>query len=455
MKNTFKTFMILSAFVAASAFIAPRPALASGLCESASSAEDSFNDMNQDIVDDYNNALEQIQWFIDLKLMDTAKQEMMERLDEFQRNFGAGFKEWWHDNDEGDDPEPKGLYEHLKPFTQQLAQARIEQTLHLGQQVDAQIINETALRLQEQRVKAQETYAVNKSACQVDTMGAAQSAAQTASRAVARGFTMDNQQRTLNSRPSGPAPTTPGAYRDQYNIAKAASISPAAEQAAIFKEYQDYFCDPANGGQGCTTAGPLAGKNTDLGGLLWGNKQSAKLDNSPEGENNRRIRNAVLRTMISPRTAPPVPKDVTEKTPGQEEILRRRAHAARVNTIYNVVSQILADRVESSAAGITADEIRTASGVDPSDASVSPSYREIQEAMSRDRFVHPEYTSRLLGSPTEIAREEVGVNAVRMQQMNDLYKRLEEMVFMEAAVYAEELDGRMPGDDTRDVQTRQ
>jgi hypothetical protein len=51
----------------------------------------------------------------------------------------------------------------------------------------------------------------------------------------------------------------------------------------------------------------------------------------------------------------------------------------------------------------------------------------------------------MVNAPEEVVREQGAINALKMQQMNDLYKRLEEMVFMEAATFAEELDGAIPG----------
>lgn len=443
MMKTGKTIPRILAFALCGFLLLPAPAQAL-LCEEASMAEEAIDDMNQKIVDDFNDLLEQEQWFIDHKLMETAKHEMTARINEFADNLTEGFGEWWRDNNEGDDPEPKGLFEHLKPIAKQLHFTRTQQTQHLGALVDAEMTNETVLRLQQQHVKATQKYAVNENSCQLDTVGTVQSAAAVKSRAIAQGFTADNQPRILNSKPAGAAPATPGLYRDQYDIAKAASKGGVTEQAAQFKEYQQYFCNPAAGDQGCTAPGLLAGKNTDLPGLLWGNRQSSELGATPAGENNRRVHNAVLRTMISPRTAPPIPKDAVDTVKGEEQILRRRAHAGRTNAVYNVVSAMLAERVGT--AGVDTADIRVASGLDMSDASVTASYREIQEAMSRDRFINPEYTARLIGSPTEVAREEVGVNAMRMQQMSDMYKRMEEMLVMEAAVYAGELDKKMPGD---------
>lgn len=435
----------------------PRPAYASGACETAADAEQQIDELNQDVVDLFNDLLEQEQNFIDLKLMDTSKQEIMARIDEFGDNFAKGLAEFWRDNNDGNDPEPKGLYEQLKLMTTQLHQAKIQQTMQLGALIDAELANEVALHQQQQQVAAQQAMTTSQQGCQLDTVGSQLGAASVKTRAIARGFTLDNQPRQFNSAPSGPAPSTPGLYRDQHNLAKAAAKGPEYEQKVLYDEYQQYFCDPAAGDAGCSTPGTLAGQNTDLPALLWGDKQSADLGDSTTGENNRRVRAAALRTLISPRSTAPIPPDVANSMTGKEELLRRRAHTARINAVYNVVAQMMADRVSVTnfAPDVSPADIRTASGVDPSESAVNPSYREIQEAMSRDRFIHPEYTAQLIGAPWEVAREEVGVNATRMQVMSDLYKRAEEMVFMEAAIYAEDLDKQMPGNGVEKTGVRQ
>jgi len=61
---------------------------------------------------------------------------------------------------------------------------------------------------------------------------------------------------------------------------------------------------------------------------------------------------------------------------------------------------------------------------------------------------------RIVSNPEQVVREKGAVTALLMQQMNDLYKRMEEMVFMEASVYAGELDARVPAQPTYRQPTR-
>src|SRR5690606_22709384 len=127
--------------------------------------------------------------------------------------------------------------------------------------------------------------------------------------------------------------------------------------------------------------------------------------------------------------------EVLKLPTGQEAFLKRRAHTARTNAIYNVVTQMIAARAKvQSDTGDQVADVRAASGIDMTDASVDPSYREIQQAMSKERFINKDYIVKLLSEPESLIKEQGGINATRLQEMNDLYKRMEEAVFMETAV---------------------
>ncbi len=43
------------------------------------------------------------------------------------------------------------------------------------------------------------------------------------------------------------------------------------------------------------------------------------------------------------------------------------------------------------------------------------------------------------------------LNALRLQTMNDIYRRSEEMLFMEAAEYARDLNGQVPRSATNNI----
>ncbi len=46
----------------------------------------------------------------------------------------------------------------------------------------------------------------------------------------------------------------------------------------------------------------------------------------------------------------------------------------------------------------------------------------------------------MVNEPEAVVKEQGSINAIKMQQMNDIYKRWEELLFMSAAQYASSLD---------------
>jgi hypothetical protein len=190
---------------------------------------------------------------------------------------------------------------------------------------------------------------------------------------------------------------------------------------------------------------------TDIAGLLWGDRQTIDMDNG----GNQLFVQAAQRFLISPLSADPIARDATSASPGQESWLLRRSHETRVNAIYNVIGRMVSERAGRARpnADVTSD-IRSAAGIDLTNVSSDPSYREIQQALSKERFYNPEYISSLVDDPSAVVREQGAINAIRLQQLNDMYQRMEEMVFMQAAVYAADLDRQVPPDATEEIEKK-
>jgi hypothetical protein len=405
-------------------------------CETSSGASNAFNEMAQDVVERYNEFAEQEKNFIDKKLNDTAKKEINARFDEFSKNVTKAFEELWK-RSSPDDDYPR-LVDAMKMQSKQMSVARTTQTMDIGKLVDAEMQSEAVAELNKKEFEAQKRYVVNESGCLVDSTAKDRTKLEVMSRALARGFAQDAQPRALNA-----APTTTGGTGFQAfsrELAQASAEGPASQQRVLIEEYQQYWCDPERGDQGCTTPGSLAGKNTDLPGLLWGDKQSIDLST----DDGRRIKDAVLRTIIAPRVRQPIPPGVVGTTRGDQEMVLRRADAARLNTVYNVVGQMLAERVGLPGSNGSSKAILESAGVAPENASFDDSYAQIRQAMGRGRFNDPNFVASLIASPAEAVRNQIGINATKMQLMNDILKRQEEMLFMEAAAYASELDNRVP-----------
>jgi len=401
-------------------------------CETSPNAQNEFKGLADDIVDELNNFITQEENFITELVTHRAKYEMVNRLYEFDTNTRAALTAWWNDD----------LLPAMKQQTQQLSTDQVDQSRTLGSLLDAQIQNEAVNDINQQQVQSQRMYEPNELSCQVDslTVGDGGTKGITKAKAVARALTragaIDDQKRRANAKGS---PSEQGV---------------GAEMNWTWKQYVDKFCDPDNGDQGCTTAGDadMAGKHINLPGLLWGNKQTIDMSN----QKNVDIVEAVKRYFINPTSPNPIPAAVVKSSAGQEMMLDRRANSARLNTIYNAVGQMISER--SSGSGVDTSAIRgsnstsnsdgttttTGAGLPADDTSNDASYRELMTAMSVDRYHDPAYITRMVQYPEATVREMGSINAIKMQQMNDIYKRQEEMLFMEAAMYANTLDGDKP-----------
>jgi len=407
--NTGQGSKTLAALAAGLLFMVPAPAFAP--CENAVTATSQFNTLVRDLASDLNDFIEQESNFIDDKITKTATDEVSERLEEFDENFRAGMSEWWRDH----------FLPALQDMTAQLHAANIDQSMAFGKLMDGQMLNEFSQEMQFRQVEAQRRYMPSETTCQVDTVGPGMLRAQRMARAVTRALTVETQPLRMN----GEGTISEGGTGEY--VAKA------------WEEYTSMFCDPDKGGMGCgATPGTRAGEHTDIPSLLWGDKLTIDATDAE----NQQVINAALRYLISPWAPDPIAEDVVDTPAGREALLQRRAQAGRVNAVYMVMSQLISERVGGS--GVDTSDVRTAAGLPPADASSDASYREIVNAVNKDRFHNPEYVVRMVSNPEQVVREKGAVTSMLMQQMNDLYKRMEEMVFMEASVYAGELDARMP-----------
>lgn len=420
--NKRKTGVFVPAIALALAFpVLFAPSAARAQCENSFTATSTFNQMAQDIADDLNDFIEQEENFIEDKITNTAKNEVITRLEEFDQNIREGLSVWWREHFEP----------ALKEMTTQLHASQIDQSRAYGSMMDAQNQNEYMQDLQKREVEAVRRYQPNEMSCQLDSIALGDISSGSSSGGVGKAARMARASARALAKQSQP--------RRQNAQGTPAGRSTAAEQNERWEEYIARFCDPDKGGQGCDGApGDLAGRHVDLPSLLWGDRQTIDAT-SPD---NQLVVDSVLKYMLAPKSLPPVPENVVQAPAGQQMLLRRRTLTARQNTIYNSVALMIGQRLSGS--NVNTQEVRTASGLPAADASTDASYAEIVHAVSKDRFHNPQYIVRLIESPEQVIREQGTVNAVRLQQMNELYKRMEEMVFMEVSAHASAMDMDIP-----------
>jgi len=315
--------------------------------------------------------------------------------------------------------------------------------------------------------EAQTRYAPSYLACDIDSTGPGLNRAYQISRALNRTLALDDAPRRENAAQASTWPT----INDAGNWVAQPTTSFNGTGQDINAQWQEYvakYCDNTMGDQGCTTPGLDAGRQKDIGALLWG----PQLTIDPTNMENIRVMQATLRYLVDPlapdvipQTVVPMPNtNVAQAAQGREAILGRHAEMAYVNTIYNTLGAMLSERIGGSQVDVSL--MRAAAGIPqvdttPFEANMPPSsspqnlpnnfgasYRETQEAMTRDRFNDPQYLVKMLANPEQVARERNTLTALRLQTMNDIYRRQEELLFMEAAEYGRDLNSQIPHAET-------
>jgi hypothetical protein len=403
----------LAALAVALAFSAARPAAAA--CETAGAAGAAIGSVSAGGSDYISRFVTQEKSFEE-NIMRTAFKQLVNYYTKFGENILDALTNWAAKNWKGS----------LQSMTRALHVSQVDQTYRLGQMMDAQLMVEESSRMAGHLIDAYRRYAPSELACQIDSVGSGQSRAYQMSRALNRALAMDYAPRFSN------AVGTPSANGRGSDV------------ESVWREYVNYFCDYTMGDQGCAavappaTPPPLAGRQKDLGGLLWGPKMTIDLSNL----DNLTAIKALLRYTVNPLASDPVPAKVVNTPAGRHAILARRADLAYANTIYNTLGAMLSERVGGS--NVDVRQMRAAAGVPTADASANASYYEIQQAMTRDRFTSPDYLVHLQGSSPQVLREQATLNALRLQVMNDTFRRLEERLFMESAGYGRELNSQIP-----------
>lgn len=348
------------------------------------------------------------------------------------------------------------LNQSTKFMTMELHVSQVDQTYRLGQLQDAEIMTEEEGRKENLIDDSQKRYMPSDMACVIDTTGPGLNKAYQISRALNRTLALDDEPRRENAWGSWPVMDTSG----KWTLQKTTSYNGAAQDVnALWQTYTTKYCDNTMGDQGCTTPGADAGFHKDIGALLWGSQLTIDPTNP---EKIREIQDT-LRFIVDPLAPDPIPQTVipmpgqvkAQAAQGREAILERHAEMAYVNTIYNTLGAMLSERIGGS--GVDVSVMRQAAGI-PQAATTSgtvpnvgASYREVQEAMTRDRFDDPKYIVKMLSNPEQVARERNLMSALRLQTMNDIYHRQEELLFMEASEYGRDLNGQIPRAETGNV----
>ena len=103
--------------------------------------------------------------------------------------------------------------------------------------------------------------------------------------------------------------------------------------------------------------------------------------------------------------------------------------------------------------GQTVREIRERAGVPADLISDNPSYNEIMLAMTKERFLDPDYYTRMLNDISALKQEQASVKAYITMQLQDIYQMQEQINILMAARASMRLDQGNQGEMNRSGST--
>ncbi|MFH1158552.1 MAG: hypothetical protein V1721_06680 [Pseudomonadota bacterium] len=309
----------------------------------------------------------------------------------------------------------------LRQITGQLYAARVDQSRQLGSLIDAQSVNRTARLEQELQLRSQQNTLPGEMVCVAGSYSAALSQMMRLSSALTKGF-----KRDLIARAEG----APGSSSER---------GIAEDQLLRWTRYCTEFHDPANNnGMGLApncllyplSPGALPNGDVDIEGFLL--KDTINMSNTDEYA----TAVAMLQNLVQPVIRERIPDNTIETPTGQEAIIRVQHQESINNVTANAVADILSRRAGIPAAFALPPllrNVRLKAGVDPARVSDNPSYNEIMLAMTKERFLNPEYFVRIRDNPGAIKQEQASVNAYVTLQMQDIYRMQEQINLLLAA----------------------
>jgi hypothetical protein len=338
---------------------------------------------------------------------------------DFAQDHQAGWylmdhvQKWWNNE----------MLPSMKSMTAQLNAGVIDQNRQIGSMLDTQSMSNTNALVQQKEYEATKNMAPADRTCVAATPMGGSSQSIKLANSLAQGY-----RNEVSGRSAGAPGTT-------------AERGWAADQKARIDTYCNVFNDPkVNAGETpCPspgTPGALPNADVDIENFLL--KDTIDL----RDPNQAAAASAILTNIVQPRVKDRLPDDAVNTPQGQEWILQNE----HIRSIRNIATDVVASMISRRAAipnatvGTNIRDLRERIGIDPSRISNTPSYQEIMQAMTKERFMDPDYYATMAGSLGQARQEQTMVNAYIVLQMQDVYKLQEQINALLAARAAMKLN---------------
>ena len=334
------------------------------------------------------------------------RQPLMDKMNWFWAQWGGAY-----------DPntQKRGAWQGVAA---QLSAGTLDQSRQLGSFNDTSNVQAAALDEQQQRVKSKFLYQPTDQACRFDTTARYMTPVRSTSEALENGYEWDFVQLGINEKNS------------------IAQYGPADLQRKLWDNYTKIFCDyqaengsPANNNAGCTA--DLPDKDIDvLASKMLFSKQTIDMQHKDAGGNYDVI-DAVNQMMMNITgyivPDPMLPGALKSPSPASmEQLLTRRKYVAQMDAVGSLLYSIVSERSPGPQANEIYDLRTKQMGVATTDASQTPSQREIRQS-TVEQLWDPNYYKNLYDNPSTIAQKELYLKAYSLQMLYDLISKQEKI----------------------------
>jgi len=284
-----------------------------------------------------------------------------------------------------------------------------EQTSAFGKMIDSQTQTKTQAMIQQLERTGRLQLRPSENVCMAKTQNSAMVRTEHVASAISSGYQTETVSREMNSLGS----STENGFGQDLRIR--------------WEDYTTIFCSAnSNGGggaAGCAADGTMPNSDVNIEQFLL----SDTIDQGPPEA--QIAAQTILRNLVEPRVLEPIAESALNSPTGRESFMTRR-HLMAVRQIpVSVVGNIIARRtgVPGNPAALQTQAIRTTAGVPAADISANPSYNETMLAMTKERFLHPEYFKEVSGSIEKAQQEQASVEEYISIQLLDIYDLQEQI----------------------------
>lgn len=308
----------------------------------------------------------------------------------------------------------KRLRPMLFKIASQFSVLEAQKQAMIGIAMDADVQNRVMTQLQIEELRARRSTRPGNNVKVAATMAGGMQRAKAMTKNYNIADTVGTSGRTASgSTDSTPTTSTTGSTSTDDDYSGGAVTDLSKRWDAYIARYCEK--DENNGNSGCTSDKSFAGEDVDVSSTLFA-KETIDLSDDD-------VRKSVSDLVTN--IAEPFVKDfsvgnVSESEEGRNAVLDAESYRAKRQVVYDAVNHIVSRRTPGSQLGQYIFELRRDAGIGVENISSNPSYNEIMQVMTNERFRNGKYATSQIDEPENNQRERVIQNIYFLMQMDDM-----------------------------------